>query len=143
MSAYTDQASIIGEIQMFDLIALTDDAPKMGIINQKILNQVIANASGEIDRLVGNVYDVPFNPAPPSVASMALIITCYRLYRRRLVPDEKNKYFPDYKEVREFLNKVHKREDVLDLSITADYSQVQANVRPTVYGFGNFVANTM
>jgi len=143
MSVYTTQAAILGEIQMMDLIALTDDAPKTGNVNVSVLNQVIANASGEIDRMVGNVYDVPFNPAPPSVASMALIITCYRLVRRRQVPDEKNKYFADYKEVREFLKRVQVREDVLDLSINADFSQVAADVRPSIYGWGNCLPNSM
>lgn len=143
MSAYTTQTAIQGEIQLTDLIDLTDDAPKQGIVNQKVLAQVIANASGEIDRLVGNIYDMPFNPVPPSVASMALIISCYRLYRRRLVPDERNKFFPDYKETRDFLNKVHKREDVLDLSITADFSQVAADLRPSIFGYGNALSNSM
>ena len=143
MSSYTNQASILGEIQISELIRLTDDAPQQQKINQTILAQVIANASGEIDRLVGNVYDVPFNPVPQSVSSMALIIACYRLFRRRLVPDEQNKYFPDYRDIRAFLNKVHKREDVLDLSVTADFSQVAADVRPTIFGYGNCLANSM
>ena len=143
MSAYTDQNSILGEIQLMDLIALTDDSPKTGNVNQTVLTQLIANASGEIDRLVGNVYDVPFNPVPPSVASMALVIACYRLYRRREVPDEKNKFAKDYYETRKFLNAVHSREDVLDLSVSADFDQVQFNARPTIYGFGNILPNTM
>jgi phage gp36-like protein len=141
--SYTTQTAIQGEIQHSDLVDFTDDAPKQGIINQTVLAQVIANASGEIDRLVGNVYDVPFNPVPPSVASMALIIACYRLYRRRLVPDERNKFFADYSEIRSFLNKVHKREDVLDLSVTSDFSQVSADVRPSIFGYGNALSNSM
>lgn len=141
--SYTSQAAIQGEIQLSDLVDLTDDAPKQGVVNQKVLAQVIANASGEIDRLVGNVYDVPFNPVPPSVASMALIISCYRLYRRRLVPDERNKFFADYSEIRSFLKKVHKREDVLDLSITADFSQVAFDGRPSIFGGGNALVNSM
>jgi phage gp36-like protein len=144
LSAYCTQSDIEGEIQNSDLIAITDDA-NQGSINTTVLNQVIANASGEIDRLVGNVYDVPFNPAPPSVQSMAIIIACYRLYRRRLTPDEKNLFWPGYKEVIAFLNKVHKREDVLDLSVTADYSQVQADVRGTIFSpaGGNYLSNSM
>ncbi len=140
--SYCTTAQILGEIQQSDLIAATDD-DNTGNINQTILDQVISNAEGEINRLVGNVYDVPFNPAPPSIVTIAIIITCYRLYRRRLVPDEKNNFWPDYREVREFLQKVHMREDVLDLSVEANYSQVQANVRPTIYGYGNVLSNTM
>lgn len=143
MSAYTNQTAILGEIQLSDLIALTDDAPKMGVVNQTVLDQVIANASGEIDRFVGNIYDVPFTTVPPSVANMALIIACYRLFRRREVPDEKNKFSDDYYEVRDFLKAVHKREDVLDLSAAQDFPQVAIAARDTIYGAGNNLANTM
>ena len=41
MSAYTSETAILGEIQLKDLIALTDDAPRMGKVNQTVLNQVI------------------------------------------------------------------------------------------------------
>lgn len=142
MSAYCTQADISGEIQPSDLIGLTDDTGT-GLLNSAVLNQVIANASGEIDRMVGNVYDIPFSPVPSSVESMAVIITCYRLYRRRETPDETNKYFNDYKAVRKHLEDVHNRKDVLDLSATQDFSQVAANTRSSIYGSGNWLPNSM
>ena len=142
MSQYTNQADIEGEIQDADLIQLTDDGGT-GFVNQTVLTQVIENASGEIDRFVGNIYDIPFNPTPPSVESMAIIITCYRLYRRREVPDEKNKYYEDYKEVRKFLNGVNNGTERLDLSVKRDFSQVAASFRATPWGFGNQIANSM
>lgn len=144
MSAYCTQADIQGEIQLQDLISLTDDnTPPLGVVDIAVLNQVIANASGQIDRMVGNVYDVPFSPVPPSILSMAIVITCYRLYRRRETPDELNKFYPDYKEVTDFLLKVQKREDVLDLSASQDFSQVAANMRSSIYGSGNWLPNSM
>jgi phage gp36-like protein len=142
MSSYCSQSDIIGEIQLDNLIQLTDDAPVTGYVNTTILAQVIANASGEIDRMVGNVYDVPFVPVPPSVESMAIVITCYRLYRRRETPDELNKYFADYRIIREHLKAVHERKDVLDLSVQNDFSQVAANVRSGPYGWGNWLPNS-
>lgn len=142
MSVYCNQSDIEGEIQDADLIQLTDDNGT-GSLNSVVLNQVIANASGEIDRYVGNVYDIPFNPVPPSVESMAIIITCYRLYRRREVPDEKNKYYEDYRGVRDYLKLVQQREAVLDLSASQDFSQVAANTRYTPWGYGNWVSTSM
>ncbi|MDE2097600.1 MAG: DUF1320 domain-containing protein [Patescibacteria group bacterium] len=142
MSAYCSQSDIEGEIQDSDLISLTDDS-QTGNLNSTVLNQAIANASGEIDRYVGNIYQVPFQPAPPSVQSMAIVITCYRLYRRREVPDERNKYYEDYKGVRDYLKRVQNREDVLDLSAQQDFPQVQSDGRPTIYGIGNQLSNSM
>jgi phage gp36-like protein len=136
MSQYTTQAAILGEIQLNDLIGLTDDAPSTGNVNTTVLTQVIQNASGYIDRKIGNIYggQLPFNPVPPSVASMALTIACYRLYRRREVPDEKNKFYEEFKDVCDFLNKVNKGEAMLDDVVNRDFPQVVFTVRNTTYG---------
>jgi phage gp36-like protein len=149
MSAYTNQAAVLGEIQEMELIALTDDAPKTGDINQTVLNQVIQNASGYIDRKVANIYgqQLPFNPVPASVVSMALTITCYRLYRRRMVPDEKNKFYSEYKDVCEVLNKVNIGEQHLDDVISRDFPQGAIAGQTTIYGNQPFsngkLVNTM
>ena len=143
MSAYTTQAAIQGEIQNSDLISLTDDAPVQGRVNQTVLTQVIANASGLIDQYIGNIYDIPFAIAPASVANLALTITCYKLLRRREVPDEKNKFTDGYRDALSFLKQVQKREAVLDLAATQDFSQVAADVRPTIFGWGNCLTNSM
>jgi phage gp36-like protein len=134
----------LGEIQLADLISLTDDAPFTGNVNQTILNQVISNASGEIDFYVGSRYSVPFSPTPPSVESMAIVLTCYRLYRRREVPDEKNKYTEDRQEIIKFLQKVKAGDEALDLSVSQEFSPVQSVQRATIYGWGSsFVPNSM
>lgn len=143
MSAYCTQADIAGEIQASDLITLTDDdTPPLGVVSDTVLNQVIANASGLIDQYVGNIYQVPFNPVPPSVVSLTVIICCYKLYRRRLVPDEKNNFTEDYLRAIKFLVSVNKGESLLDLSVERAFSQVAANVLPTPWGMGNAVASS-
>jgi len=141
MSLYCSLADIQGEIQNAELIQLTDD-DNTGQLNQTILTQIISNASGEIDRYVGNIYQ-GLSSANPSVNSMAIVITCYRLYRRRLVPDESNNYYEDYKGVRDFLKRVQTREDVLDLSAQQSFSAAQVDARPSIYGFGNLISNSM
>jgi phage gp36-like protein len=137
MSTYTTQAEINGEIQMADLIGLTDDE-NTGQLNATILSQIIANASGEIDQACANLYgeQLPFNPVPSSVASMALTIVCYRLYRRRAVPDEQNRFFAAYSRVRDFLDGVNKAEFHLNDVPARDFAQVAFTGRSTIYGVG-------
>ena len=143
MSAYCNQDDITGEIQESDLVSLTDDStPPMGVVDDTILNQVIANASGVIDRYVGNIYSVPFSPVPPSVRSLTITIACYRLYRRRLVPDEKNNFTEDYLAAIKFLEAVNSGEKTLDIAAVRDFSQVAANTGTTPWGSGNFPSSS-
>ena len=151
MSAYTSLAAINGEIQMNDIIMLCDDVGT-GLLEgaaTTILNQVIANASGEIDQACANIYgqQLPFSPVPLSVANMALTITCYRLYRRRSVPDEQNKFFAEYSRVRDFLDAVNTGDKHLDDIPARDFPQGALTGRPTIYSGGVFgygvVSNTM
>lgn len=133
---------------MSDLIALTDDAGT-GNLDNGILNQIIINASGYIDQKVANIYgqQLPFNPVPSSVASMALTITCYRLFRRRQVPDEKNNFYDDFKSVVDFLNQVNQGDMHLDDVPTRDFPQGAVTGRPVIYSGGVFgtgvLSNTM
>jgi len=135
MSAYTTQEAVEGEIQRSDLIMLTDD-DRVGVVSDTVLAQVITNASGYIDSKVANIYgtQIPFNPIPSSVANMALTITCYRLLRRREVPDEKNKFYESFKDVREFLDRVNKGEAMIDDIVVRDFSQVVFSARSTTFG---------
>jgi len=139
MSAYCSQSDILGEIQESDLINLTDDSvPPTGAINTTVLNQVIANASGTVDRYIANIYALPFSSVPTAVVSLTITIACYRLYRRRLVPDEKNTFTEDYLAAIKFLEGVNKGEIKLDLSVERDFSQVAANTTPSPWGSGNY-----
>ncbi len=148
MSSYTNQTAILGEIQMSDLIALTDD-DSTGFLNQTVLDQLIINASGFIDSKCANIYgdQIPFSPVPPSVASMALTIVCYRLYRRRLVPDEKNNFTEENNNVKKFLDEVNKGDSHLSDVTLRDFPQGAVTGQPTIYGsqpFGNGrLVNTM
>lgn len=141
MSQYTTQAAILSQIQYADLIQLTDDN-STGDVNADVLTSVIEAASGYIDRKVGNIYDTPL-PSSPSVSSFALTIACYMLYRRRLVPDEKNIFVEDYKDVTDFLTKVNSGEERLDLETQRDFLPVAYNARPSIYGGGNSLVNSM
>ena len=148
-SIYTTQAQILGEIQLMDLIALTDDT-NTGNVDTTVLNQIIANAGGFIDSKIANIYgeQLPFTGTiPSSVASMALTITCYRLYRRRLVPDEKNNFTEEYNNVVAFLNEVNEGIKHLNDVPSRDYPQGAVTGQTVVYGgqifFNGRLANTM
>ena len=135
MSAYTTQAAVQGQIRPNELIQLTDDN-KTGGIDTAVLDAVIASASGVIDSKVANIYgeQLPFNPIPSSVASMALTITCYQLYRRAMIPDERNKFAESYHEVMEFLNRVNKGEAQIDDIVSRDFAAVVYMGTRTLYG---------
>lgn len=143
-SAYTTQAQILGNIQMPDLISLTDDS-NTGNLDNGVLNQVIANASGVVDMYSANIYgsQLPFNPVPLAVANIALVIACYMLYERREVPMEKNKFGPRYVAAVKFLEGVNVGKFHFDDTTNRDYSQVAATGRATIYGAGNVLANSM
>lgn len=135
MSIYTDQTAIEGEIQPLELKQLTDDQ-NTGELNSTVLNQVIINSSGEIDQACSNLYgqQLPFQPVPSSVANMTLTITCYRLYRRRAVPDEQNKFFKEYSRVRDFLDDVNTGDKHLSDVPVRDFPQVAMTGRSSIYG---------
>jgi len=146
MSQYTSQDAVLGEIRLKDLIALTDDL-KTGSVDTTVLNQVIASASGYIDSKVANIYgrQLPFNPIPSSIASMALTITCYRLLRRAEVPDEKNKFTESWRDAKEFLDRVNKGEAMIDDVVSRDFPQVAYTARSTTFGVQgtNFPATSL
>ena len=146
MSAYTNKAAILGEIQLSDLIALTDD-DRSGVVNETILAQIIENASGYIDSKIANIYgeQLPFSTIPVSVANMALTIACYRLLRRRQIPDEKNNFTDSWLDVKDFLNQVNKGEAMLSDVTLRDFAQVAYTGRNTMFGVRgtNFPASTL
>ena len=143
MSAYCQMSDILGEIQMADLIALTDDAPVTGQVNVTILNQVIANASGLIDQYIASVYQLPLASWPAAVTSMAVTIACYRLYRRRQTPDEQNKFFGPYKDAVEFLKTVQEHKGILDLNTPQAYSGGASVGRRGVYSRWGMGSSTL
>jgi phage gp36-like protein len=91
MSAYTTLASVQAKIASADLIAALDDN-QSGALNLTVFNQIVTDASTEIEGLCSGLYVVPFNPVPPIVSTACLMRVCYEIYRRALTPDEKNTF---------------------------------------------------
>lgn len=140
---YTTQSAIESQIQPSKLIQLTDD-DSTGNLNASVLNAVILSASNYIDQKIANIYDVPFTGAiPVAVQAMALTITCYQLFRRRLIPDEKNPFYDEFSEAVKSLNKINQGEMMLETGEERIYSQVAVSGRNTIYGVGNVLSNSM
>lgn len=131
--AYTNQAAILGQIQLSDLIALTDDSGAE-VVDTSILDTVIAAADDTIDAAIGNIYQVPISPVVAPITSWSLTITCYMLYRRRLVPDEKNIFTESYNRVVKLLDLVNDGQYRLNLQEVRDFSQVAIAAQGTIYG---------
>jgi len=142
--AYCTQSDVLGQIQMSSLIQLTDD-DNTGELNTSVLNTVIAAADDQINAAIANIYQVPANPIAPPITSWSLTITCYMLYRRRLVPDEKNNFTENYRSVMDMLNKVNNGTYHLNLTQLRDFSQVAFTGQGTIYGVqgSNMPANSM
>ncbi len=118
---------------MSDLIALTDDSGA-GTLDTAVLNRVITAADDKINAAIANIYQVPVSPVAPPVTAWSLTITCYMLYRRRLVPDEKNNFYEDYRQVMDLLKQVNQGEYHLNLTEVRDFSQVAIAAQGTIYG---------
>jgi phage gp36-like protein len=132
--SYCTQSDIEGEIQNADLIMLTDDT-NTGLVNSTVLNAVIQNASDFIDSHLAGIYTVPFsNPIPTAVKSWCVTVSCYRLYRRRLNPMEKNNYAEAYREVCSQLNDIRKGETGVDLGVPRTVTQGAVAGQQTIYG---------
>jgi phage gp36-like protein len=143
---YCSQQQIEAEIGGPDLIALTDDN-NLQTVDLNVLNTLIDNVSKYIDGRCANIYDVPFNPVPPIISQMCVSVVCYRLYRRRLTPDEKNNFYDEWMEAKEYLDAVNIGEKHIDLTQPRNFPQGAVVSRPTIYGsvspFSSGVANSM
>ena len=129
--AYCSQSDIEAEIQPSDLIALTDDLGT-GTVNNTILNQIIQNASDYLDGKISNIYATPINPVPSVVKDMCIRITCYRLYRRRLAPGEKNNFDDDFKDAMTTLNQINNGEFHLSAAPARIFPQGAVVTEPMV-----------
>jgi hypothetical protein len=122
VSAYTTQAAVQGLIAQPDLYAaLDDDGTQINVIPQ--LNQIIADASNDIDARLANIYQTPFVGTPPAKVSAAcLIFVCERIFERRLAPEEKNPWTMQGDMWRKELTMISNDEIALDVNFSRAYA---------------------
>jgi len=79
---YTTTAAIEAKIPAPILNDALDDNHD-GLRDEGILDQIIANASLEVDAMICNRVPLPLATAPPSIAQAALLFACEEIYTRR------------------------------------------------------------
>lgn len=80
--AYVIQAEIEAEVPPQHLTDALDD-DRDGARDAGLLDQIIANASRQVDGFLATIYTVPFASPPPVVRQAALVFVCEALYSRR------------------------------------------------------------
>lgn len=93
--AYCTLDNIKAQLDEQDIIDLTDDKD-LGVIDQTIVDQAIADADAAIDSYLGEKYVVPLNPVPDIARKLSVDIAVYNLYSRRgRVTDTTEKRYDD------------------------------------------------
>lgn len=87
--AYITMADLTGKIPGPFLIEALDD-DQDGAADPAVLSQVIADAEGSVDAILGTRFTVPFlNPLPAPVVNAAKVFACELIYQRRgKTPDQ-------------------------------------------------------
>lgn len=76
---YCTKQNMIDRYGQEELIQLTDRA-NVGAIDDQVLDQAIADASGEIDSYLAGRYSLPLATVPVSLIKIACNMTRYNLY---------------------------------------------------------------
>lgn len=122
MPQYCSVDDVTSEINSVDLIPFLDDE-NQGTLNVARLNSIISRESTKIDGRLSNIYTVPFNPVPPAVRDACTVFVCEALYKRRLVPDERNPFHIEAEALRERFKLIGNGKLELDLNFPRNYYQ--------------------
>lgn len=77
--SYITIEAMIERFGTSELVELTDRDDE-GVINERIVNQAIADADAEIDGYIGAVATLPLTTVPATLVRVAADIARYRLY---------------------------------------------------------------
>ena len=85
---YCALSDILKQIPEEVILQLTDDA-NMGVVNQEVVDEAIANAGAVIDGYCSARYTIPFATVPAIIKPIAVDLAVYNLYARRVetMPD--------------------------------------------------------
>lgn len=111
---YCTIEQIKSQIPEEKLVQLTDDK-NLAEIDINTVNQIILSAEDTINGYLRGIYNLPLNPVPGFVSELALNLAIYKLYFRRIgtvIPED---IVQKYKDAIETLEKIRKREIVLDV----------------------------
>lgn len=89
-----------------DLIQLTNDDPTATTINTSNVNGAITNASELIDGFLRGRYNLPLPTASKIITKIAVDISIYELYRRRVSGNMPEQVAEAYKNAMKLLDKI-------------------------------------
>lgn len=89
---YVTQADPLTYFSAQAVIKFLDDDGD-GVPDNGLFDQIVQDASMEVDGRLNQTYTVPFtDPAPVKVRAAALVFVCEAFYQRRNVPPERNPF---------------------------------------------------
>lgn len=88
---YATRAALIDRFGEAELIQLTD-RERLGVIDDTVLDQAIADAAHEIDSHLAGRYTLPLATVPPVLTRVACDVARYRLYDDAAPEEVRNRY---------------------------------------------------
>lgn len=80
--AYSIKDDILKALSLDNIIGLTDD-DGLGVVDDNVVSQMIADADAVIDTYLEGHYDLPLNPVPAMIKRLSVALAIYNLYARR------------------------------------------------------------
>lgn len=95
------------QIPETNIIQLTDDEG-LGVVNQSRVDKAITTADSVIDGYLRGRYTLPLSTVPELVKTIAIDITVYKLYERRLELEMPEAMSNRYKNATKLLDQIQK-----------------------------------
>lgn len=104
---YCTLDDIKGQIPEANIIQLTDDEG-LGVVNQSRVDKAISVADSVIDGYLRGRYTLPLSTVPELIKTIAIDITVYKLYERRLELEMPEAMSNRYKNAIKLLDQIQK-----------------------------------
>jgi phage gp36-like protein len=121
---YCSKDDVLAELNGQDYVPFLDDVGTGQTADaDAMLNKVISRESSKIDGRISSIYQTPVVPTPPALRDACAVFVCEALYRRRLVPGEKNPFTDEADEMRERLKLIGNGKLELDANFPRSFYQ--------------------
>lgn len=120
---YCTYEDIEKQITTPTLIQLTNDTPQQDTVDDSVTYEAILYSSTLIDGYLRGKYTLPLDTHFPLLRIIAIDLSIYRLYSRRLQADMPESILAQYKESIKTLEKIQKGTIALEIK-TSDVSNV-------------------
>lgn len=104
---YCTISDLISQIPESNIIQLTDDEG-LGVVNQARVDKAITTADSVVDGYLRGRYSLPLSTVPELIKTIAIDITVYKLYERRLELEMPETMMSRYKNALKMLEQIQK-----------------------------------